>query len=190
MTFVSPQALWSSMLVSVLKVLVDFAHDSDLVSHRLGEQRDFMTSVFAVILKVRGCGLTWAGASKASYIDLCFYLCQMVCTYVVCVTDFLLYYYTPHCDTLHRGAIQIVFNNASYNFQLEVVYYHMVSLICCQGMQQEKVWHGRETNAKRLLQPINQYYSFPISMSVCITSTPGSPAKQIIHVHTRKTGQY
>ena len=34
--------------------------------HRLGEQRDIMTSVFIVLFKVRGCGLTWAGASKAS----------------------------------------------------------------------------------------------------------------------------
>ncbi len=40
-------------LLAVLKVLLNVTHESELGSHRVGEQRDVMANIFRIILEVR-----------------------------------------------------------------------------------------------------------------------------------------
>ncbi len=41
-------------LLAVLKILINLTHESDLGSHRLGEQKNVMTHILNIILRVSG----------------------------------------------------------------------------------------------------------------------------------------
>ena len=54
-------------LLAVLRVLLNLTHDSELGSHRLGEQEGALTTVLDIVFKVRGGYLLGTVVTSSKY---------------------------------------------------------------------------------------------------------------------------